>query len=582
MKKIFFILGILISGSTSHSQSIYTGYHTVFVENFDYPGTTGFSGSALLASTIPASTGTPNVMGHRFSDNWYLIQGYTCYGGDAAYLPDNVTMSQPGIIRLTEHAVTPFVVLTPGCSFPSIIYNHTSGVISSNQRFGYGIIEARIRLTNDIVGVVNPETGTKEFATSAFWTNHGFNGQNTELDIFDASEDNYLIHRVVDYESPTNINESPYEGVSSLLPTGEFLSDNFHVYSCVWTPTNASYFLDGNLLASIDYTAARTYPGIYSSLVSDARLYNLSINLTASKYSSDGFFMEIDWIKAWEMDCDNDDYHVEDHLTQSTVNPGITKYASIESGPSGTGIVQTQQTLPTVFEAPSTTLNPNFVSDQSTLIWNTKQYDGGIMAPAIANAYFEIVPINCDNGQGCALGPISGPSIICFNPDPSEIFTFYDATPGGVWESDNPNIAIDPTTGIILANTITTLTGTVNISYMLNGCSVTMKVKIIDCALGERMRATTKVTSIKKTSDITIFPNPTQSIITINYTCQSVGRLEINIKDVAGQVMYDQSINCNDSGNIEQNVDMTSFAPGVYFVNLTLNDQHTVKKIVKL
>ena len=46
--------------------------------------------------------------------------------------------------------------------------------------------------------------------------------------------------------------------------------------------------------------------------------------------------------------------------------------------------------------------------------------------------------------------------------------------------------------------------------------------------------------------------------------------------------MYDQSINCNDSGNIEQNVDMTSFAPGVYFVNLTLNDQHTVKKIVKL
>jgi hypothetical protein len=81
---------------------------------------------------------------------------------------------------------------------------------------------------------------------------------------------------------------------------------------------------------------------------------------------------------------------------------------------------------------------------------------------------------------------------------------------------------------------------------------------------------------------IGLFPNPTQNNITISYPCKSAGQLSISIKDVAGRVRYTENVTCTEGNNVQHLVDMSSLSAGVYFVDLTLNEQHVVKKVVKL
>jgi hypothetical protein len=44
----------------------------------------------------------------------------------------------------------------------------------------------------------------------------------------------------------------------------------------------------------------------------------------------------------------------------------------------------------------------------------------------------------------------------------------------------------------------------------------------------------------------------------------------------------DGRVPANRNTSVEHQVDISAFSPGVYTVDLTLNDQHVVKKIVKL
>jgi hypothetical protein len=85
-----------------------------------------------------------------------------------------------------------------------------------------------------------------------------------------------------------------------------------------------------------------------------------------------------------------------------------------------------------------------------------------------------------------------------------------------------------------------------------------------------------------KFAQINIFPNPTQNNIIITYPCNTTGQLQICIKDVDGRERYTESVVCEEGGNVQYSIDLSSFLPGVYYISLTLNDQHVVKKIVKL
>jgi hypothetical protein len=81
---------------------------------------------------------------------------------------------------------------------------------------------------------------------------------------------------------------------------------------------------------------------------------------------------------------------------------------------------------------------------------------------------------------------------------------------------------------------------------------------------------------------IQVYPNPAQNSLTVTYPCISSDDLIITIKDVSGQLLYSASNYCNEGSNAQFNIEISSFTAGVYFIDLTLNEQHVVKKIVKM
>ncbi|HXS38030.1 MAG TPA: T9SS type A sorting domain-containing protein, partial [Flavipsychrobacter sp.] len=183
-------------------------------------------------------------------------------------------------------------------------------------------------------------------------------------------------------------------------------------------------------------------------------------------------------------------------------------------------------------------------------------------------------------GNVCSLDPIGGPSSLCIG-DVSDTFT--NTAPGGTWSSSNrAAVAINPSTGVVGGIPISTPSGTVvTITYTVNGCIVTKKVTLVNCQPGGRMMQVIANDTAAANDMVDIYPNPAHNNITISYASHSSQLLKISIKDINGGVVHAESVMCNSGNSRRHSVDISSFAPGIYFVELTFGDQHVVKKIIK-
>ncbi len=83
----------------------------------------------------------------------------------------------------------------------------------------------------------------------------------------------------------------------------------------------------------------------------------------------------------------------------------------------------------------------------------------------------------------------------------------------------------------------------------------------------------------KEESTLSIFPNPTQGIFTINYTTPEKTILQINISDSKGQRVFAETI-YDFTGTYKKAVDLSKHAKGVYFIELTGNAKKEVKRVV--
>src|SRR6185312_7032580 len=205
---------------------------------------------------------------------------------------------------------------------------------------------------------------------------------------------------------------------------------------------------------------------------------------------------------------------------------------------------------------------------------------GNAFLATVNGTFFEILPNN-SCGNACSLDPIVGPSSMCIG-DVS--YTFTNSTPGGTWSSSNPSVvAINPTTGYVGSTPPGTSPGTVvTITYTTkNGCSVTKTVTLVSCKQAGRMMQVMANDTATTNDMVDVYPNPAHNNITISYTSHSSQLLKISIKDVNGGVVHAESVMCNSGNTKGRSVDISSFAPGLYFVELTFGDQHVVKKIIK-
>ena len=81
----------------------------------------------------------------------------------------------------------------------------------------------------------------------------------------------------------------------------------------------------------------------------------------------------------------------------------------------------------------------------------------------------------------------------------------------------------------------------------------------------------------EKELGLRVYPNPTENLLTFERTNHTINTVNVSIVSVNGQVLFSNSFDLSN----KQTVDLTNFAPGVYFVNVQNEEATDVIKVIK-
>jgi subtilisin family serine protease len=79
---------------------------------------------------------------------------------------------------------------------------------------------------------------------------------------------------------------------------------------------------------------------------------------------------------------------------------------------------------------------------------------------------------------------------------------------------------------------------------------------------------------------LNVSPNPITSSFTISWANQQEAQTEVVIKDILGRTVLQQNWSVY-SGKNELTIDASSFNKGIYFINMRINEQNIVQKVIK-
>jgi hypothetical protein len=324
----------------------YSNYHLVLNEEFN-------TSIADLSTRWAFDTGDPEHIG------W----------GVEYYDPNQISFLPGGILRLKATQVVPFVKTTPGGN--SKLVKYKSGILRSTMivdpggwqecGFQYGIFEMRAKIPK---GRTVPGTGEWD-AWPAFWMYNGF----TEIDIIDGLQpDPSRIWQmaVIDWKRYPYLNATDWDMIcdcnvtplNSLCSSPEFsstisysaqsvvklfnkiyrsnkatkktatdifakkklydLSETYNTYTCAWTPTKVTFFLNGVEVATISNTNIATHP--YPN--------RIFANLEMMEGGADPeYVMDIDYIKVWKPN--NGDYSLPYKSTSEFIHRDLFQDLSL-------------------------------------------------------------------------------------------------------------------------------------------------------------------------------------------------------------------------------------------------------------
>jgi hypothetical protein len=81
----------------------------------------------------------------------------------------------------------------------------------------------------------------------------------------------------------------------------------------------------------------------------------------------------------------------------------------------------------------------------------------------------------------------------------------------------------------------------------------------------------------KMPDDIVVYPNPSNGQFNISYTAQKSGHYQLNIYNMVGQIIFDQSYSAAFGPNIIT-IDIRWFDQGIYFLELRSADSDVIQK----
>lgn len=81
-----------------------------------------------------------------------------------------------------------------------------------------------------------------------------------------------------------------------------------------------------------------------------------------------------------------------------------------------------------------------------------------------------------------------------------------------------------------------------------------------------------------KLNNISIYPNPSNGLFTININSEQKENYNVIVRDIKGQIVYEENVSVN--GAYKEDIDFTEFAKGVYFMQVQSETNSYVEKLV--
>ena len=183
----------------------------------------------------------------------------------------------------------------------------TDGYVGTwdNTGFRYGMFEIRCKIPSPSIGTF-----------PSFW----LYGGPTEIDIFEAGDPlNTISNNIFDHPNNHFACQNFYEKHS-----WDDVTTTFHTYSCVWTPTQVTYFYDGRELRTVTNTQVPTYP--FNCKI----ITNLGMNSWASNTTR---IMDIDYIKVYKPTSHNYNlsYKTSSEFIHDENLSGLSNFSNISS-----------------------------------------------------------------------------------------------------------------------------------------------------------------------------------------------------------------------------------------------------------
>jgi len=76
-----------------------------------------------------------------------------------------------------------------------------------------------------------------------------------------------------------------------------------------------------------------------------------------------------------------------------------------------------------------------------------------------------------------------------------------------------------------------------------------------------------------------VFPNPSRGKFNLIFENEYTGKLFINIKDLSGKTIRQYYADKNESFYLEE-IDLSKFGKGIYFIDVNYNDKKEIVKLV--
>ncbi len=84
----------------------------------------------------------------------------------------------------------------------------------------------------------------------------------------------------------------------------------------------------------------------------------------------------------------------------------------------------------------------------------------------------------------------------------------------------------------------------------------------------------TGISEIKKNNEFSVYPNPAEDVLSVSFNNTNSSK-QVKLYNYMGKVVYQSSVNSKD-----ENIDMTNYSKGIYFIEVIVNNMKSTEKIV--